>query len=530
MPRASRLLPCLTVAALLALAPRAGAAQHQPLQWSSCGSDSVARVTCADYKVPRDYDAPAGPQFTLHVAKSPATDPQHRVGSLFLNFGGPGAPMAVYLEVLGADLFPELNKRFDLIGVDPRGVGESKPAVDCVADEQIQGLYSQPFVTPFTAQKNDLVGRAKRYIQRCIDLNPGALPYLSTANVARDFDTIRAAQGERKLNYLGFSYGTFLGATYASLFPTHYRAMVLDGPVDADRYINDPLEDTAEQTAGFERAFGRFLQACAAHQDRCHGFGGDDPESAFDRLAAQLDATPLPATGYKPDPKPVDGDDLRAAASSELYSTKRWDSLAVALAMAQGGDGSGIRQLVDEDFYERDPQTGEYDPLSDRFFLITAAEQRYPRDLDVYMHDGAQSWSQNEDFWFNNGYVEMNDALFPIRAQDAYTGPFRIPKSAQTPLVVATTYDPATPYRGAQRLVADLGNARLLTMNGDGHTAYQTGSPDCVDTGIESYLATLMLPAAGTVCRQAPPFATPAQPQTLSARKLRRLPAPPFMR
>jgi pimeloyl-ACP methyl ester carboxylesterase len=531
MSRASRLLPCLTVAALLALAPAARAAHHAPIQWGACNGLAVASVSCADYQVPRDYDVPAGPRFSIHVAKSPATDQAHRIGSLFLNFGGPGAPMALYLEVLGPELFPELNKRFDLIGVDPRGVGESKPALDCVADQQTLGIYSAPFATAFTADKNQLIGRAQRYINRCIDLNPGVLPYVSTANVARDFDTIRAAMGEKRLNYFGFSYGTFLGATYASLFPTHYRAMVLDGPVDANRYINDPLEDASEQTAGFERAFGRFVQACAAHQDRCHGFGGDDPWSAFGALAAKLDATPLAAAGYASDPRPVDGDDVRAAASSELYSTRRWEPLAAALAAAENGDGSGIRKLVDEDFYERDPDTGAYDPLSDRFFLITAAEQQYPRtDLDQYMQAGAESWSQNEHFWFNNGYVELNDALFPIRAQDAFDGPFKIPKSSPTPLVVATTYDPATPYRGALRLVDDLGNARLLTMNGDGHTAYQTGSPDCIDTGIQDYLATRRLPAGGTVCRQAPPFATPPQPQTLSASSLARLPFAPYMR
>ena len=527
MTRALRLLPFITVAAVLALAPAARAAK---LQWSSCGAPAVKTVTCDDYQVPRDYGDPAGPQFTIHVAKSPATDPAHRIGSLFLNFGGPGAPMALYLEVLGPDLFPELNKRFDLIGVDPRGVGQSTPSLDCVADQPSLGIYSQPFTTPFTADRNVLIGRAQRYINRCIDLNPGVLPYVSTANVARDFDAIRAAIGERKLNYLGFSYGTFLGATYATLFPTHYRAMVLDGPVDATRYINDPIENASEQTAGFERALGRFLQACAAHQDRCHGFGGDDPWSAFDALAAKLDQTPLPAAGYASDPRPVNGDDVRAAASSELYSTKRWDALAAALAAAQAGDGSLIRRLVDEDFYERDPDTGAYDPLSDRFFLITAAEQHYPRAVGLFLHDGAQSWSQNEHFWFNNGYVELTSALYPIRAKDAFDGPFRIPKSSPTPLVVATTYDPATPYRGAVRLADDLGNARLLTMDGDGHTAYQTGSPDCVDTGIETYLATRKLPPAGTECHQAPPFATPAAPQTLSATTLGRLPFPPYMR
>jgi pimeloyl-ACP methyl ester carboxylesterase len=537
MSRASRLLPCLTVGALLALAPGASAArQGSALQWKSCGSDAAANVQCADYKVPRDYGSPAGPKFTLRIARSPATDQQHRIGSLFMNFGGPGAPMAVYVEVLGADLFSELNKRFDIVGIDPRGVGESRPSIDCSADQQTQGIYSEPFATPFTADKSKLVAKDTGYIARCMMANPGVLPYVSTANVARDFDNVRAALGEQKLNYFGFSYGTFLGATYASLFPHRYRAMVLDGPVDATRYINDPLEDLSEQTAGFERALGHFMQECAAHQDQCSGFGGDDPMDAFDQLAAKLDQTPLAAPGYTPDPRPVTGDDLRAAASSELYSTTRWADLGAALAQAQAGNGSAIRRMVDEDFYSRDPDTGEFDSGTDRYFTIGAAEQRYPRNLDVYMDAGAQSWSQNPHFWFNNGYVEMNYGLYPVTARDAFYGPFKIPNDAATPLVVATTYDPATPYRGAQRLVSDLGNARLLTMRGDGHTAYQTGSPDCIDTGIENYLNTLQLPAAGTTCKQEPPFAAPPpQPRSFSAPFSSRLPtllrdARPFIR
>ena len=154
MSRASRLLPCLIVGALLALAP---AAKAQGMQWKSCGQGAAANVSCADYKVPRDYDNPNGAKFTLRVAKSPATDKQHRIGSLFMNFGGPGAPMAIYVEVFGADLFSELNKRFDIIGVDPRGVGESQPSIDCKANQETQGIYSEPFPTPFTANQNQLI-------------------------------------------------------------------------------------------------------------------------------------------------------------------------------------------------------------------------------------------------------------------------------------------------------------------------------------------------------------------------------------
>ena len=159
-------------------------------------------------------------------------------------------------------------------------------------------------------------------------------------------DALRGLLGERKLNYFGYSYGTFLGATYASLFPKRYRAMVLDGPLNASTYINKPWSDLAAQSAGFERALRRFFQACARDQAACSGFGGDDPSDAFDELVESADSKPIPAAGYTADPRPVDGDDIRWAATGELYLKELWGELGQALAMAQHGDGSLIRELV----------------------------------------------------------------------------------------------------------------------------------------------------------------------------------------
>src|SRR5439155_5323563 len=163
----------------------------------------------------------------------------------------------------------------DIVGFDPRGTGQSSAAVDCHANQETQGVYAQPFATPENLDGGGiLVARDNAYVQRCVAFNGAILPYVSTANVARDMDVLRQAVGDDKLTYLGFSYGTFLGATYASLFPHRYRALVLDGALDADAYINHPMDTTREQTEGFERALGRFLQACAVHQDVCQ-FGGE---------------------------------------------------------------------------------------------------------------------------------------------------------------------------------------------------------------------------------------------------------------
>ena len=260
-PRRGLLVVCALVGMLLLGAPAALARSAPTLTWRDCGD---AGAQCATAKVPKDYGSPGRGTLKLAVAKAPATGKKR--GSLFFNFGGPGAPAAIYVETYGADLFPALNEHFDIIGMDPRGTGESEPAIDCKANQETEGFYSEPFQTPENLDAGALFRKDRRYIGKCLRNNPGILPYVGTANVARDMDGLRQAVGDKKLTYLGFSYGTFLGATYASLFPNKYRALVLDGPVDATSYANTPSRDLLEQTSGFERELGRFLQACAADQ------------------------------------------------------------------------------------------------------------------------------------------------------------------------------------------------------------------------------------------------------------------------
>jgi len=502
---------CVVGGGLLAAAPGAAAAG---LNWKPCAF-ADAGAQCATAHVPRDYDHPNGDKLDLDVAKSPATGPGKKIGSLFFNFGGPGAPAAPYVEFNGADLFPVLNQRFDIVGMDPRGTDidlDSENSVYCNTDPETGGFYSMPFTTPFNLDAGQLIRKDKRYISNCIKNSaPNLLQHASTADVARDLDFMRKAVGDDKMTYLGFSYGTFLGATYASLFPGKMRAVVLDGALDAKTYINRPMQGLREQTSAVERAIGRIWQACASDQAACSGFGGNDPWLAFDELIDRADAAPIPAPGYAPDPRPIKGDDLRAAAFSAIYAKQNWGDFTQAVAQADKGDGSAIRKQVDENWYGRD-ETGAYDPINDRYPVLSAVEQKYRKgNVPLYLQAGEDCWSEYDHTYVNCGYTELFYGLWPIRAQDRFTGPFKVPKSASTPLVVATTYDPATPYRGSRKLVRDLGNARLLTMLGDGHTAYGSGSPDCIDPKIEDYLINRVLPPAGTKCRQEVPFTAPTE-------------------
>ncbi len=502
--RAALLVVALTLLTIPAgaQAKRQAKAAQAPvpeLSWTDCGGG----LQCANASVPLDYSRPNGLTYRVALIRKPATDTANRIGSLFTNPGGPGASGVDFVRATADSLYATLNQRYDIVGFDPRGTGASQAPIDCHADQETEGIYGQPFTTPDNVDFWGLVSQKWGYVQKCKRNNPQILPYVTTGNVARDLDLLRRAVGDDQLNYLGFSYGTFLGATYASLFPGKLGRVVLDGPVDADEYINHPLADLSAQTAGFETALGRFFQACARDQTTCLGFGGDDPWSAFDALADQMDVTSLPAAGYTPDPRPVDGDDLRAAAILVVYNKGNWPFFAQLLASAAAGDGTLVRYVTDL-FYGRNDD-GTFAPDNDRYFTIGAVEQRYTSNLLRYFRAGKRSWSEHEHFWFNNGYAELPYGLYGVRPNGAFDGPFRIPASANTPLVVATTYDPATPYRGARNLVRDLGNARLLTMNGDGHTAYGGNSP-CIDSAVEAYLLAGTLPAAGTRCQQDVPF------------------------
>ncbi|MCV2487789.1 alpha/beta hydrolase [Geodermatophilus sp. YIM 151500] len=477
------------------------------LDWVDCGETEeavAAGVQCASAELPLDYDEPSGEQVSIAVAKVPAADEANRIGSLFYNFGGPGGPAVEYLQAAGPGLFAALNERFDIVAFDPRGVGQSVPSVNCQVDLLSGEFFPRPAPTPFDVNPEELVAGAQAYVDACVATNdPDALAHLSTANVARDLDQLRQAVGDEKLSYIGFSYGTFLGATYAALFPDGYRALVLDGPVDIARYISDPVGLATAQAASFERALDRFAAACGQDQEACSGFGGADPLAAYDALLARAAADPLPADRYTADPTPVIADDIRDITTTLLYAKRLWGLLALALAEAEAGDGSLVRAIIDQIVYP------EGDPSTDRFFAIQGSERQWPTDVDSYIERGEDEWAAIRHFWPNYAYSEIPLALWPVEDEDVYAGPFDIDPAAPAPLVIGTTYDPATPYYAALRSVEDLGNARLITMDGDGHTAYG-GKSTCIDGATQAYLFDLALPEAGTVCEEETPFVAPA--------------------
>jgi hypothetical protein len=288
-----------------------------------------------------------------------------------------------------------------------------------------------------------------------------------------------------------------VGATYTSLFPGRTRALALTGAVDADAWANRPFEAVREQTAGFEHGLDRFFLACAAHPEVC-GFGGRDPETAFDDLLERLDRRPIPAPGSQSGHE-LDGDDLRVAAVRGVLSPFLWPRLASGLIQAQQGDGSILRTMVDG-FYAGETQG------HDVSLATLALDQRYPRRVEPFLDAGRQAARLFPHFGsFNNGYNELPIGLVRARRGDAYRGPFRHSAASPPALVVGATHDPNTPYAWAKRLTADLGNARLLTFRSDGHDALGTGNP-CLIGHLLAYLEDGVLPPEGASCEREPPF------------------------
>ena len=254
-------------------------------------------------------------------------------------------------------------------------------------------------------------------MRRCMAENrrSGLLPYIHTANTARDLNSLRAAVGDRKLTYLGYSYGTQIGATYATFFPRRVRALALDGAVDAEGFVNDPIRDFRRQTESFEDVFDRFLAGCRIRPDHC-GLGAAKPGAAYDALAKRLDQRALPAAGAA-NPTPVGGDDLRAATLATLPSKPLWAVLSNALIGAQRGDGSLLRIVADV-FYERE-ETGIFDP----FVAISALDGHWPAKPLPYLRDGRSAYRRFGQFWWNAGYSELAMGLWPVKPRGGHVGP-----------------------------------------------------------------------------------------------------------
>ncbi|GGL06533.1 alpha/beta hydrolase [Mangrovihabitans endophyticus] len=444
---------------------------------------------CASVAVPRDWtDAQAGDTFDVAMIRIRAQSQTDRIGSLLVNPGGPGGSgidLAVYLSFgqrLGG-LPSEITDRFDIIGFDPRGVSRSDP-VKCIGGDDQDALFAAPPDPVEQAEFDQVVALNKRVAQGCADKYGDELSLFSTEQAARDMDAIRSAVGDAKTTYLGYSYGTLLGATYAQLFPEHIRALVLDGAIDPKQ---DFVAGSESQAKGFERAFTNFTKWCSGHAGQC--------PIAPDARGAVTDAL------AKAKASPVRGRDGRDATSgwvfvaliSSLYTESGWQKLARAVDDLQAGDADGIFELADQ-YAERRPD-GSYPNLFDANFAVNCADAvNVPGVAEIRRLQG--EWRTKYPLFGAALATGMLPCAFWPGRHDPY--PTGAAVGAPPIVVVGTTGDPATPYENTAELARMLGDGHVLTWEGEGHTAYP--STTCIVDAVDAYLIDLTVPREGLRC------------------------------
>ncbi len=457
-------------------------APPSPVSWSDCGGG----FECGIVDVPRDYADPAGPTVRLALIRLPASDPLHRIGSLVVNPGGPGESGVDFVRHAALTVFStSIRARFDIVGFDPRGVGASTP-IRCVDD--LDHFIAKDATADTPAELANLEDGAKTFATECGARNAALLPYLSTENVARDLDQIRAALGDAKLTYLGFSYGTLIGEDYAALFPTRIRAMTLDGVVDPALGEEAFRED---QAVAFEASLDAFLSDCSS-RPACPFHSGGRAAAAFDALMRRIDQHSIPTARLGREP--VGPTQAWAAVTESLYAQAAWPVLAEALTEARNGDAS-LLLLLGDPLRGRNPD-GSYSNLIDAYDAVTCLDWPAPRDPAAYT-TMASTFTRvaprvGRLFAFN----DLPCAYWPVP-------PARTPAPVAAPgappiVLVGTTGDPATPYAWAQAVSRQLSSSVLVTRTGQGHTGYLVSA--CVSKAVNAYLLSLTPPAAGLHC------------------------------
>jgi pimeloyl-ACP methyl ester carboxylesterase len=453
------------------------------IRWRDCGNG----FQCGIVPVPLDAVHPTAAMLNLTVSRLAATDQSHRIGSLVINPGGPGEPATDFIrdaEKSGL-ISKDIRARFDIVGFDPPGVGLSAPIRCSETADRPVSVDADPDTS---AEIAALVADAKELADGCEKDDAALLPHMGVEDVARDLDAVRAALGDEKLTYVGFSYGTLIGAKYASLFPDRIRALVLDGPVDPSIDLFQLRED---QARAFEKSLNLFLADCAARK-ACAFYSNGRPAAAFDALMASIDKEPIPSSRIGRGPL---GPTLALqAVLHSMYSRNYWPVLEVGLEAAALGDGS-VLMLLSDPFRGRHAD-GTYSNLLDAYYGVTCLDWPVSHDVKAYT---ALAKKLSAFAPRLGGLVAYNDlpcAYWPVESTRE-PSPISAPK-APPMVIVAATGDPATPYKWGVSLSKQLTTSVLLTREGDGHTSYLTNT--CVTKSIDAYLLNLKLPKAGLRC------------------------------
>ena len=460
---------------------------HQVLQWSACGNGKQ----CATAIAPLDWSNPGGERIELALVRQVATG-GGRLGSLLVNPGGPGASGKDFiLDSVDFATGDRLQQAFDVVGFDPRGVGDST-AVACYEhprelDEHLFGVVAgQPGSEEWLAGAR---ASAERFAAACAEHTGPLLAHVDTASAARDLDMLRAALGDEKLNYLGYSYGTLLGQQYAELFPQRAGRLVLDGAVDPAATAFDMR---AGQAQGFEHALEAFLADCLAGPE-CPFRGTAAEGMALVRtLLDTLDASPLAAD---------DGRQLTSAAMTTaiilpLYNITNWSLLRELFVSVFEGEADYAFSLADS-YYARNPDGSYRSNQTEAFIAINCLGVRDSADPDAMRAEAQRLARLAPVFGPQLSYDSIGCDVWPhpsLRAPGAITAP-----GSPDILVLGTTGDPATPYAWAVAVAEALERGHLISYDGEGHTAYNKSNA-CVNRAVEDFLVDGVVPAEHVSC------------------------------
>jgi pimeloyl-ACP methyl ester carboxylesterase len=476
----------------------------QPLSWGPCGSYARSeqakssfgdgQLQCARMTVPLDYAKPDGQKISLGVLRRKASVQDKRIGSLVINPGGPGVSgMEAAAGLAGKVGGNELGKRFDLVGFDPRGIGASEPTVRCYTDRERDTVRAEDLdVDSSPAGVAKAEAEQKSYAAKCAKRTKDGdamLAHLGTREVVKDMDVLRSALGDKKLTYLGFSYGTRIGSAYAEAFPRNVRAMVLDGAVDPDENATDSV---VAQGKGFQTAFTQFADWCVRQQQCALGKDKTKAVAKYRALVNPLIDKPVKLD----DGRLLSYDDASTAAIQALYSQQYWSILNKGLTGLASGDGRMLMALADA-YFERSPD-GKYTTTQDANTAVRCVDD--PHVTDRAKLKAAEEKYQREAPFLDDGKPPVGEldacAFWPV----PNTSKPHLPKVSGLPptLTISTTNDPATPYQAGVNLAKALGGG-LLTFEGTQHTAFLQDNK-CVDAAGVRYLVDLRLPAPGTRC------------------------------
>jgi pimeloyl-ACP methyl ester carboxylesterase len=453
----------------------------QKLAWKHCGRDECTRLT-----VPLDYAHPDGKTLDLAVLKVPAQG--KRIGALVVNPGGPGGSGVNYAAAGSLQFGGRLSDAFDIVGFDPRGVGQSDP-IRCVNTAELDGLVAFDPDPDDLAERNEMDRLIHVFGQGCLDRSGALARHVSTNEAARDMDILRAALHQRKLDYLGASYGTFLGATYANLFPHRVGRFVLDGAIDPS-LSNEQL--SLAQAHGFETALRAYVKDCV---DRGGCFLGNTVDEGTTRIRAFLDQVEK-----KPLPTDTDRQLTEGLAMlgiwMPLYVKQYWDNLSAGLKQAMN-DGRGSVLLGLADIYtSRGPDSYSDNSMEALYAVNCLDHDDYIQTKDVPAHF-AEFEKASPTFGRAFAFSLSTCANWPIKSGQHTVA---LHAAGAPPIVVVgTTRDPATPLAWAQALASELDSGRLITRDGDGHTGFQRGN-SCVDDAVEDWLIKATVPAENLKC------------------------------